>query len=163
MGPILFLLCVNDIFPCASHPYLSMFADDSECLKEIISPQDFELLQEDFDQLVEWCNVSLLKFNASKCVLLRFRCEISPHSYSVHGDTIPLCTAFKNLGVLLSSDLSWSSHIAAILAKAGLIKRVLPYSCRVDLKRSLYLSLVKCYLSFCMWRPHLLHAGHKKD
>ena len=33
LGPILFLLYVNNIFPCASHSYLSMFADDTECLK----------------------------------------------------------------------------------------------------------------------------------
>ena len=43
LGPILFLLYVNDIFPCASHLYLSVFADDTEYLKENISPQDFKL------------------------------------------------------------------------------------------------------------------------
>ena len=88
LGLILFLLYVNDIFPCASHWYLSMFEDDNECLKELISLQGFELLQEDLDQLVEWRNISLLRFNASKCVLLKFGPYISPHSYSVYGDTI---------------------------------------------------------------------------
>ena len=52
LGPILFLLYVNDIFPCTSHSYLSMFADDTEYLKENISLQDFKLFQEDFDQLM---------------------------------------------------------------------------------------------------------------
>ena len=128
-----------------------MFADDAECLKEINSPQDFELLQEDLDQLVEWCKVNLLRFNVSKCVLLRFGPEISLHSYSVHGDPISLCTLHKNLRVLLTSNLSWSSHIASI-------KRVVPYSSSVDLKRSRYLSLVRFHLSYCspVWRPHSL-------
>ena len=36
-----------------THIYLSMFADDPECLKQIISLHDFNLLQEDLDQLTE--------------------------------------------------------------------------------------------------------------
>ena len=108
-----------------------------------------------------------MRFNASKCVLIRFGPEISPHSYFVHGDPVSLCTLYKNLGVLLTSDLSWSSHIASILAKAyrslGLIKRVVPYSSSVDLKRSLYLSLVRCHLSYCspVWRPRSLQDIRK--
>ena len=100
-------------------------------------------------------------------MLLRFGPEIPPHSYSVHGDTIPLCTSCRNLGVLLTRDLSWSSHIASILAKAyrslGLIKGVVLYNSPVNLKRSLYLSLVKCHLSYCspVWRPHLLQDIRK--
>ena len=38
LGPILFLLYVNDLFPCVLHSLFTMFADDSECLKELISP-----------------------------------------------------------------------------------------------------------------------------
>ena len=171
LGPILFLLYVNDIFPCASHSHLSMFADDTECLKELTSTQDStsDLLQKDLNQLVEWCNVSLLRFNASKCVLLRFGPVISSPIYTVHGDFIPLHTSHKNLGVLFMSDLSWSSHIASILVKAyrflSLIKRVVPYSSNINLKRSLYLTLVRCHLSYCspVWRPHLLQDSRKLE
>ena len=67
------------------------------------------------------------------------------------------------------SDLSWSTHIASLLAKAykslNLIKRVVPFSSHVDLKRSLYLTLVRCHLLYCspVWRPHLLKDSRKLE
>ena len=47
----------------------------------------------------------------------------------------------------------------------SLIKRVVPYSSNIDLKRSLYLTLVRCHLSYCspVWRPHLLQDSRKLE
>ena len=80
------------------------------------------------------------------CVLLRFDPTISPLIYTVHGDLIPLRTSHRNLGVLFMSDLSWSSHIASKAYRSlSLIKRVIPYSSHINLKRSLYLILGRCH------------------
>ena len=118
LDPILFLLYVNDVFPCASHSYLSMFADDSEFLKEITSPQDFELLQEDLNHLVEWCNASLLRFNTRKCVLLRFGPEISPHSYLIMETPF----LFVHLTRTWESFLQVTSHGPPIMLPYWLIR-----------------------------------------
>ena len=71
-------------------------------------------------------------------------------------------TSHKDLGVILSSNLSWSPHITSILQKAyrslGLLKRAIPYESPTDLKRSLYLLLVRSHVLYCspIWRPHLI-------
>ena len=98
-----------------------------------------------------------------KCALLRFGPETSPPVYTILNDPIPLCTSQKDLGVLITNNLSWSPHITAVLTKAyrslNLIKRTLPPNCcNTSLKRVLYLTLVRCHLVYCspIWRPHLL-------
>ena len=169
LGPILFILYINDLFPCFLHSHFTIFADDSECLKELTSPQDGILLHLDLDLMVKWCNHSHLMFNVSKCALLRFGSEISPPHYTVYGELIPFCMSHKNLGALITNDLSWSPHISSILAKAyralSLIKRVVPSSSSVTLKRSLYLILVRCHLVYCSpaWRSHLLSDSRRLE
>lgn len=169
LGPLLFLLYVDDLFSRALHSYLLMFADDSECLMDLKSPQDSVFLQSDLDSMVSWCSEWNMSFNAKKCALMRFGPEISPPSYFIHKDLIPLCTSHKDLGVLITNNLSWTPHIQAILAKAyralGLVRRVVSYNSDRALKRALYLSLVRSHLAYCssIWRPHLVQDSRRLE
>jgi hypothetical protein len=54
LGPILFLLFVNDMPEVISKSLLFMFADDSKCLKVINSLDDCVYLQSDLDRLYRW-------------------------------------------------------------------------------------------------------------
>ena len=78
------------------------------------------------------------------------------------GVTIPSLEQCKDLGVIFSSDLSWSQHYSVISAKAycklGLLRRTFSSLVPVDVKKQLYLSLVRSQLSYCspVWRSHLL-------
>ena len=127
-----------------------MFADDSECIKELLSPQDSAFLQINLDSMVEWGTACCMRGNASKSAFLRFSPQILPTAYTVHSDPIPLRTSHRNLRALITNDFSWSTHIAYILSKAyrslRLIRSVVPFGSPIDLKKSLYLSLVRCYL-----------------
>ena len=65
----------------------------------------------------------------------------------------------KDLGVVISSFLSWHSHVISIVAKCnkvlGFLRRNTPNSLGIDLRRALYLSLVRstlCYGSQ-VWAP----------
>ena len=92
-----------------------------------------------------------------------------PPSYFIHEDQIPPCTSHKYLGVLITTNLSWSPHIKAILAKAyralGLVRRVVSYNSIRALKRALYLSLVRSHLAYCLpiWRPNLVQDSRKLE
>jgi len=65
----------------------------------------------------------------------------------------------KDLGVTITSTLSWELHIQSITAKAnkllGLIKQTCPLLKDVSVIRTLYLSLVKSQLSYAthVWSP----------
>ena len=70
LGPLLFLIFINDIPSAVSHSSILLFADDSKCLKNVSSSADCRLLQEDILHLSDWSEKLKLHFNSNKCVLL---------------------------------------------------------------------------------------------
>ena len=53
LGPVLFLLYVNDMPRVVRSSSIAMFADDTKCFKTIMFAADTELLQSDLDSLSE--------------------------------------------------------------------------------------------------------------
>ena len=73
LGPLLFLLYVNDL-PCSikSQVGLRLFADDALLYYNVIHEQaDHETLQEDLHHLENWQEKWLMQFNPSKCTVIR--------------------------------------------------------------------------------------------
>jgi len=58
----------------------------------------------------------MIIFNANKSTHLSFKCK-SYTEYQLDGSDIPLKQLQKDLGVFISSDLTWTSHISYITAK----------------------------------------------
>ena len=161
LGPILFLLFVNDIPDRLSTSKLLLFADDAKCFHLIKSLDDVCLLQLDLDSLVAWSKKWKLHFNSSKCLAISFSkkqesAEQVCNSEVVHKDNL------RDLGVILSRDLSWSAHYNAITSKAyktlGLSRRCFNRNIPYFAKKNLYISLVLSQITYCsvIWRPHLI-------
>ena len=66
LGPLLFLLYVNDI-PDWVTGNVRMFADDTKIWRKIEGREDSEELQKDLDRLNEWSEEWLMQFNPDKC------------------------------------------------------------------------------------------------
>uniref|UniRef100_A0A1X7TMN6 Reverse transcriptase domain-containing protein n=1 Tax=Amphimedon queenslandica TaxID=400682 RepID=A0A1X7TMN6_AMPQE len=69
LGPLFFILYINDLSLSVIHSSLSLFADDSKCCKSISSIADSQLLQEDLDRITNWSKESKLTFNTKKTFL----------------------------------------------------------------------------------------------
>ena len=89
---------------------------------------------------------------------------IAPHCALVlNNSTLEQVQSYKYLGLLLTADLSWSSHISSIRLKArkilGLLYRRFYIYGNVsqDVLKQLYLSLVRPHLEYAcqVWNPHL--------
>ena len=108
LGPILFLLFVNDMPRVVENAKLAMFADDSKCFKVIYQESDFVNLQRDLDALFTWSVSNELFSQPTKCVNLRIsRKRNSPsRNYSLNGISLEVVKAEKDLGVLISSDMT---------------------------------------------------------
>ena len=100
---------------------------------EIKNNLDCALLQADLDRLYEWSVTWRMNFNHSKCKILTVSRRKAPvfFNYMLNGNSLEHVTSFKDLGVLVPSDLSWKGHIDNVVSKCnrvnGMIKRVVGY------------------------------------
>jgi len=66
MGPLLFIIFINDVRFCLSSECL-LYADDLNIFKSIKLATDVQLVQHDLDSLSSWCSRYSLHLNISKC------------------------------------------------------------------------------------------------
>ena len=162
LGPLLFLIYVNDLSDAANHSIVPMFADDSKCYREITKLQDRKLLQNDLDSLQLWSNTWDFNFNTQKCSVMHFsrkKCLVTFHEYYLNQQRIRSTVSQCDLGILVSDDLKWSSHINNLLSKGnrklGFLRRNCFHLADVNARWLLYLSLVRSNLSHGseVWAP----------
>jgi len=100
---------------------MTLYADDMSLYRCIETPQDYQKLQNDINYIVEWISVNHLCFNVTKCksmLISRKRNPLQRPVLSLCGEVLEQVECFKYLGVLLTSDLTWSKHTESIYAKA---------------------------------------------
>ena len=95
-----------------------MFADDTKLYCPIITQEDCENLQSDLNRLSVWSNDWLLKFNESKCVVLRIKKSLE-YVYSLNGFPLQDVHHKKDLGVIISNNLLPQNHIQTIIKKSN--------------------------------------------
>ena len=69
LGPVLFLIYVNDI-DTGITSRISKFADDTKLCKRVDKPELRLQLQEDINKLAEWSDRWMMPFNTSKCTVM---------------------------------------------------------------------------------------------
>ena len=128
MGPLLFLMYINDITLNLSSS-CRLFADDCVLYRRIDSADDPNLLQENLRRLERWEETWQTKFNISKFTVLAITLKRNPlvSEYFLHGCKLNAITEAKYLEVLLDSKLLYKHHIDATCLKAN---RTLAFICR---------------------------------
>ena len=128
LGSILFLLYINDL-PDNVQSQVRLFADDTAVYLTINHPCDASLIQKDLDQLQRWEVKWEMEFNPSKCQVLHITRARAPikTSYTMHNQTLNSVSASRYLGVDLSTNMNFNTHINRITSNAnkslGFIKR----------------------------------------
>ena len=79
------------------------------------------LVQESFVQFWEWCRLWRLRTNAEKCKSMNFTRARDPAgcNYTMANKQLEQVQAHNHLGILLSENLSWKSHMFAVVAKSN--------------------------------------------
>jgi len=89
-------------------------------------------------------------------------CPPTAFNYFLNGDLISAQETHRDLGIIMSSDLSWREHMKSILSRAyktlNLIRCSFSTCHSPQAKKILYLSLVCSQLTYYsqIWHPHLL-------
>ena len=116
LGPLLFLIYIDDITngPFSPGTHIVLYADDILLYRTISSNSDYSYLQSDANTVQEWANCNHMFLNHSKCkfmLISRKRNRMNnPPAITINGQMLETVSTFKYLGLLLTSDLSWSKH-----------------------------------------------------
>ena len=123
LGPVLFLLYLNDLEGNLKNSIVSSFADDTRLKRGITAANDKTLLQEDLYKAIQWSDEANMKLHQQKFELLSHCTDTSKllkelpfynefsHYTTKDGSVISPASAVRDLGVTLTPDLSWSTHI----------------------------------------------------
>ena len=109
LGPLLFLLFVNDL-PNVAQSKAKLFADDTKAYRETSNKEECEVLQTDLNKFSAWSKLWLINFNALKCVVLRIK-EAIKYIYTLDGVQLESVVDQKDLGVNISNSLKPKTHI----------------------------------------------------
>ena len=170
LGPLLFLIYINDLPDSVSSSTVRLFADDTVLYRRISSPADAAKLQHDLDALQEWEDRWLMEFNPSKCQMLRVTLKRQPveASYTVHGQALEAVSEAKYLGVVIDSKLNFNSHVDSVSKKANGTRAFLNRnlrSCNRRVRDTTYKTYVRPQVEYAstVWDPHTHKSINKLE
>lgn len=127
LGPLLFIIYVNDIHRVLSKSFVNLFADDTlisvsgKNLREIT-----EILNNELIALYDWLCKNRLKLNAekTKCMIIGSRANCKKYAelglnVKICDSVVSLVSEIKYLGVYLDPQLSFSNQIDYLCKKIG--------------------------------------------
>ena len=119
LGPILFLIMVNDLV--VDHDRRWKFVNNTS-VSEVINKNEMGKMQYLVNDINTWCTKNDMKLNQTKCkdMIISFALEhpkLDPIFIAEH-ELVPVSSA-KILGMYISVDLKWNTHITHIVSKAS--------------------------------------------
>lgn len=158
LGPLLF---TSYLFDLVDHieTHMKNFADDG---KLYANPTLSAVqLQEDLKNVEEWSRLWGMRLNESKCTVLRIGPNNPKQEYSLNNTILSSVAEQNDLGVTITSDLKWESHIAKIAKKANSFVYLIKHAFRdhsVKMIAKLYKSYIRPKLeyAFAVWNPYYI-------
>ena len=161
LGPILFLIFIDDMPLYTTNSQVRLFADDTIVYLTVTGREDCVKLQEDLKSLERWEREWQMEFHPEKCNVLRITRKKSKTTfpYTLHNHTLKEVLSAKYLGVTISNDMTWNNHTDNTAAKAnrklGFIKRNVKTKDR-KIKEKAYTTIVRPTVEYCstVWDPY---------
>lgn len=162
LGPLLFLIYINDIVQVINEPVqIRLFADDCLLFNEIKCPDDQALLNTSLQNIHMWCQEWEMQLNADKTGFMNMsrKKNILFFPYSLPSEQLTQVPHYKYLGVTITSTLSWNTHISSICSSAFRKLCFLRHKLKhtpSDVKLLAYSSIIRPKLEYAsiVWDPH---------
>ena len=159
LGPLLFLMYINDLPNCLRVAAPRMFADDTSITLSAKTVADLKLaVTSELNNLTCWLRANKLSLNVAKTELMiigsrqRLNTQCEEINISIDDRTIKRVDHIKSLGLTIDAQLSWSKHVDEISKKVssaiGALKRVRPFI-PTDVAVQIYNALILPHFDYC--------------
>ena len=162
LGPLLYILYLNDIFRASEFFDFILYADDTTLLStpaifKMNNSQGVTTVNLELNKIYTWLSENRLSLNVSKtnCMIFCNHSKLSSKlcrpKLFINGIEVEYVAKFNFLGILIDETLSWKCHVAyihkKILSVSGILNKM-KYCLPVYVKRYIYSALVNCHLNY---------------
>ena len=151
LGPLLFLVYVNDLHRCIQTCFTRLFADDTCFSMFNKNPHALRLRAvANFKQFAKWCECNRLTINYDKTNFILFHAKNKniPFDFDkieVNGNVIKRVASTKYLGMYIDEGFTWQKHVSylhkSLLKYYGIFNRI-KYFVNKSITRQLYFAFV---------------------
>ena len=171
LGPLLFLIYMNDIPNCSNYFNFILYADDTTLSNTIQIPSLSPInINNELAKVYDWLAVNKLSLNISKTKYVIFhainkRIEGVIPDLEINGIPLERVQNFNFLGLLLNENMSWKPHIDLLankLAKCAGVLNKLKHVLPIHILRTLYFSMVQSRMMYCILTWGFVHYRIEK-
>ena len=159
LGPLLFLIYINDLTNCLKHCTARLYADDTSLNTsgsriKVIEP----LMNADLKHVSSWLIANKLTLNVIKTVYMvvgsrqRLATLEGDINLQINSTSLKRVQDTKCLGVQIDENLTWERHAEYIIQKVacniGILRKVSPIL-SLDNKIAIYRSIIEPYFCYC--------------
>ena len=123
LGPILFLIYINDICDCGLRGKVTLFADDTALFYSGTLIDIFQDAQGDLNKICRWTKYNYIKLNHDKCnyIIINNKLPVNNLTLKLYDENIKRVNDTKYLGLILDSKLNFERHINKIRSKISVL------------------------------------------
>jgi hypothetical protein len=158
LGPLLFLIYINDLPACLQHTNACLYADDTQFYTSCVDVDELSnKLNLDLASLDDWLRANKLNLHADKTKLMfigtRQRLvDTSAEKILINNNEIHPSDQMKSLGIIIDKNLNWNGHTDLIISKVksglGALRRAKPFVSKDTLKQ-IYNALIEPHFDYC--------------
>ena len=163
LGPLLFLIHINDLSNCSEKGIFVLFADDINIFVSVESMDEVYDKETLYLIVYKYMTANQLHINMSKTCYMHFSPRkledfgltklFSGHSLELAGVSIKPIRCTKFFGVIIDEELSWLPQIKKLSQKLncqiGVLNRI-KNNIPLKFHRDLYFTLFESHLSYCV-------------
>jgi hypothetical protein len=163
IGPLCFLAFINELILVLERCGIiaKLFADDVKMYISLLHDCDCDKLQSALNNLSEWAAKWQLSVSINKCCVVHVGRCVPLKDFVLGGCKLPVLESCRDLGVQITGNLSFETHINNIVAKAHQ-RACCILRCFLTRDVDVLLRAFKVYVrplvefNCVVWSPHLL-------
>ena len=159
LGPLLFVIYINDLPNCLQHTNASLFADDTQFYTASDDADELDsYLNADISSLREWLIANKLSLHPDKTKRINIGTRQRLANFSseagifINNHEVVPSENLKSLGIVLDENLNWNCHIEQIIKKVksalSALRRAKPFV-TLEILIQIYNALIVPHFDYC--------------